>query len=140
MVVRGLLEIAAIVLYAILHVAGERSRVPRRSQRPARGKVGKKPSEGVQRDGLAEQVRIGREIDRQVVFEVQSVAIEFGQKALAKSRRHLRAEQVPNPNPRKRAKGDFQRAGPIDAALEGIFRPPVIELPKDALAVLLRAR
>ncbi len=113
---------------------------PSDRQRFGAGKLRKQAPEGVQGDGFAQQVRVGREVDRKVVFEMQAVTVELGEKAPAKLCSHARADKVEDPDPRQGAKGDFEGAGPVDAALEGILGPPVFELAEDVLAIRVVAR
>src|SRR5271169_25866 len=127
MVVSGLLEVAAIVPDAGVHVAAHEFA----SQCVPAGGPGKsreQASDGMKRDCLPEQMRVGGKVDRQVVFEVKSVAIELSKKSSAERFGHLRAEEVPDPYPRQCAERDLKRTGPVDAALVGVFRPPVFQL------------
>ena len=112
---------------------------PSDRQRFARGSFGNRRPSGVQSDRLAQQVRVGREVDRKVVFEMQAVTVEFSEKASAEVFAHARADEVEDPDPGQGAERDFERAGPVDAALEGVLVPPVFELAKDVLAVRLVA-
>src|SRR6185437_10168662 len=78
-----------------------------------------------------EQVSVRREIIRQIRFDVAAVKIEESQKSLAKIRRHARALQVINPGPRQRPEGHFERAGPVDAALERVLSHPALKLAEE---------
>ena len=105
--------------------------------RPSRRvrKGGEEDAEGVQRDGLAEQMSIGGEVDGEVEFQETRVAVEFGQEAAAKGGGHFGAGHLPEPRPGEGAECHFQGAGPIDAAQEGIGVEPTGELGEGFLQV-----
>src|SRR5580700_9532790 len=73
-------------------------------------------------------MRIGREVDRQIVFDVTSVSIQLRQETAPERFVHAIAGEVIHPDPGQRAKRDLQRAGPINAVLERIFSNPVFPL------------
>lgn len=56
---------------------------------------------GVRCHRHTEQMRVGRQVDGQVVLEIQTEAVEFSKEALAKGSGHARAEKVPDPQPRE---------------------------------------
>src|ERR1035438_9594606 len=82
-------------------------------------------------------MRVWRKVDRQVVFEGQSVSINLAKKTLAEGRGHLLAHQMPDPYPRQRAECDLERTGPVDAALKLVLRPPVLQLAYHRVEVLV---
>ncbi len=88
----------------------------------------KQDTQSVQRDGFSEQVRVGREIVREIRFEMQAVMVEFFQKPPAKGRVELVSNEVKDPHPGQSTKCDFQSAGPVDASLERILLKPAFEL------------
>ncbi len=71
---------------------------------------------------------IGREVNRQVRFEITPVPDERGEKVPVLSRIHPRAKQVIDPDPGQGAKRDFKRARPIDAAHKRIGGNPALYL------------
>src|ERR1019366_4058583 len=81
-------------------------------------------------------MRVRREVDRQVVFKMQPVAVEFGEKTLAERCGHLLAQQMPDPYPRQRPEPDLERTGPVYAALKLVLRPPVLQLADHCVEVL----
>src|SRR5215471_519064 len=84
-------------------------------------------------------MRVGREVDRQVVLDVRTVAIQLGKKPPPEFLHHAVADQVENPNPRKCPEPDFQGAAPVDPTLKRILSPPLFDVLEDAVAVLLAA-
>jgi len=85
--------------------------------------------------GFAQDVGIGREINGEVVLKVAAMLIEGGEEFGLVSRRQCLAAEVPEPDPAKGAKGDFQRAGPIHAALKRVCDSPTGKLFTDGFKV-----
>src|SRR4029077_6081375 len=90
-------------------------------------------SQRVQSDGFAEQVRVRGKVKRQVRGEVEAVMIKRLEKAPAKVVLETAAHEVINPEPGERAESDFERAGPVDAAMEGVLLDPALDLAADLI-------
>ena len=69
------------------------------------------------RNRLAEEVSVGREIRRQIAFDISSMRLQSEKKIRLEGSRKVRAvsEQIPNPEPGQAAECHFERAGPVDA-------------------------
>src|SRR5271166_5443436 len=98
LVIGGLLEVAAVGFDAIVHMAAN-DVAPESAPAGSAGRLRKQPADFVQCDGLSQEVRVWGEVNRQIVLEVQSVAVEFGKEALTKRGGHFRADEVPDPDP-----------------------------------------
>src|SRR5207249_5873412 len=94
---------------------------------------GKQGSEGVQCDRLAQQVRVRREVDREIVVQILPMPVEGAQKTPSDCKLQLRSRQVVDPDPGQRAKRDLQRAGPVHSTQIGICGQPVDQLAFDLL-------
>src|SRR6185437_2599476 len=92
---------------------------------------GEQLPQSVQRDGFPAQVSVRREIIRQIRFDVTGMKIQEPQKSFAEIRRHARALQVINPGTRQRPECHFERAGPVDAALERVLSHPALKLAEE---------
>ncbi len=89
----------------------------------------------MQRQRLAQQMRVRRKIERKIILQMAAMLIELAEPFHAELRNHLVACQVIDPDPRHRPETHFQRAGPIDPAMIRIRREPAFELRANLLQV-----
>ncbi len=100
------------------------------------GKDWEKRAEGVERNGFAQQMGIGGEIDGQVFKEIAAVLIQRREEAFTELRGHGFADKLPEPDPRYCPESHFESAGPIDAALKRVLGEPGFELSEDLVKIL----
>src|ERR1700722_10176142 len=73
-------------------------------------------SQEKQGNAFSKQVRVGREIGREVAFDISAMQRQTAEPFISEIRHSRRSlQQVIRPEPRKAAKCDFESAGPIDA-------------------------
>lgn len=120
MIVSGLLEVRAVGADLAVHfLDGDGGSAV--DPAAAAGSVAEETADGMEDDGFTQKVCIGGEVDGEVVFEVAAVLVEGGEETVTEGGREVGADPVFDPEPGVGAEGDFEGAGPVDAALEGIF-------------------
>src|SRR5690242_7946423 len=67
------------------------------------------------------------------------MAVQLRHKPAAQAVRHLVRRKVVNPDPGKGPERDFERAGPINAALKRVLAEPAFELTEDLALELFAA-
>src|SRR5215475_11589439 len=82
---------------------------------------------------------IGTEVSRQICLKMAGVQIEKAQgaeKCLRGQRRRM-FEEIETPEPRDRAKSNFQTAGPVNSQLGRILIHPTFEVRSKGLCISL---
>ena len=127
MIVGRLLEMAAIGPHLRLHLLPYDAPA-RLGPAPCVGEAGEQRAQRVQGHRLAQQVGIGRKIDRQIPFDEAAMAVQDVQEPAAQRLRHLRPREHPEPRPGQAAERRFERTGPIHAAQERVPIHPAFQL------------
>ena len=126
-IIRRLLDVAAIGVNLAFHLLAHHARA-KLFPRAALRKSSEEQPQRVQRQRLAQQMRVRRKVERKIILQMAAVLIELAQPFHAELRDHLLARQVIDPDPRQRPKRHFQRADPVDSAMIRIRREPAFEL------------
>ena len=82
----------------------------------------------MQRQRFAHQMVVWREIEREIIRQMTTMQIKHMKPSHTKAGRHVSPRQLIDPDPCERPKCDFERARPIDPAMERIFVHPTREL------------
>jgi hypothetical protein len=99
--------------------------------RAARAQFRQRLRDGVERERLAREMRVGAEVQRQVVDDVCELPVD-GDQEIDEPRRAILlapvAEELEAPRPRDAAERELQHAGPVDAVQRRIGGEPALQL------------
>ena len=115
---------------------------PIRAHPAASRELGPRAAAHVERERLAEQVRVRAEVPRQVPLDVPQLRVEAEQQIDEPRRfaRHVAVrEELDRPRPGDRSKREFERAGPVHADQRRVRRHPAGRLRDEAGAIPLIA-
>ena len=104
---------------------------PVRGARPIRQQFPQR----MQRNGLTQQMRIGRKVHAEVVLQKTAVLVQRIEKRPRKFHRHFAADHVLQPQPGERTKRNLQCTGPIDAVRKRILLQPTPQLAPDLIQI-----